>query len=134
MDAAADLKQTHSQFIRDSLASDRNALRVAALKTLQQQAHNKYVADNGSSHGVVDYPIYRSLTKELAETEEGLAAGYQCPIMRGPDRYKQLVLEDLPTNSGGGYRVDPNMDTITAVFSSVLQLRNLTVAPPRIVK
>ncbi|KAL4533658.1 hypothetical protein Ndes2437B_g02991 [Nannochloris sp. 'desiccata'] len=53
-------------------------------------------------------------------------------MLRGPARGKHLVLEDLP--NAGGFRVDPNMDTISAVFPSLLQLRNLTVAPPRIIK
>ncbi|KAL4522831.1 hypothetical protein Ndes2526B_g00837 [Nannochloris sp. 'desiccata'] len=132
MDVAADESQTHSQFITESMASNRDELRVAALKELQQRALDKWVAQNGTSAGVQNYKLYKSISQELAETEQGLDGGYLYPMLRGPARGKHLVLEDLP--NAGGFRVDPNMDTISAVFPSLLQLRNLTVAPPRIIK
>lgn len=133
MVVAADESQTHSQFIQETLASGRSALRVAALEALIRQAEAKYKADHGGSlEGVGSYAWHASVTQELEETKAGLEVGYHYPFLRGPERGKHLVLEDLP--DGAGYRVDPNLDTISAVFSSLLQLDNLTVAPPKIVR
>lgn len=124
--------QTHCEFIREAMASNRSQLVLDGLEAMKDQAEDRYFAHNGSLGGIERYAWHASVEQEFKETKAGVDAGYHYPFLRGPERGNYLVLEDLP--DGAGYRVDPNLDTISAVFPSVLQLRNLTVAPPRIVR
>ncbi|KAL4513248.1 hypothetical protein Ndes2437A_g09152 [Nannochloris sp. 'desiccata'] len=122
MDVAADESQTHSQFITESMASNRDELRVAALKELQQRALDKWVAQNGTSAGVQNYKLYKSISQELAETEQGLDGGYLYPMLRGPARGKHLVLEDLPNAAQKFDRRPPRIIKASPVLDSKIKI------------